>query len=106
MNYLLALHISKDLDRIRKRKKYIESFKEKDNKEKEKEIEKVLNDKITTNDNLTAEDILNQLKEKTISCKDVTFKILGLSLATINTIISFLLSVIMLKKFYNYEKNK
>jgi len=51
MNYLLALHISKDLDRIRKRKKYIESFKEKDNKEKEKEIEKVLNDKITTNDN-------------------------------------------------------
>ena len=58
------------------------------------------------NDNLTAEDILNQLKEKTISCKDVTFKILGLSLATINTIISFLLSVIMLKKFYNYEKNK
>jgi disulfide bond formation protein DsbB len=58
------------------------------------------------NDNLTADDILNQLKEKTISCKDVTFKILGLSLATINTIISFLLSVIMLKKFYNYEKNK
>ena len=58
------------------------------------------------NDNLTAEDILNQLKEKTISCKDVTFKILGLSLATINTIISFLLSVIMFKKFYNYEKNK
>lgn len=55
MNYLLALHISKDLDRIRKRKKYIESFKEKDNKEKEieidKGIEKVLNDKITTNDN-------------------------------------------------------
>ena len=60
MNYLLALHISKDLDRIRKRKKYIESFKEKDNKEKDnkekeieidKGIEKVLNDKITTNDN-------------------------------------------------------
>ena len=50
MNYLLALHISKDLDRIRKRKKYIESFKEKDNKEKDNK-EKVLNDKITTNDN-------------------------------------------------------
>jgi disulfide bond formation protein DsbB len=57
-------------------------------------------------DNLTAEDILNQLKEKTISCKDVTFKILGLSLATINTIISFFLSTIMFKKYYNYEKNK
>ena len=54
MNYLLALHISKDLDRIRKRKKYIESFKEKEkdkNKEIEIEIEKVLNDKFITNDN-------------------------------------------------------
>ena len=56
MNYLLALHISKDLDRIRKRKKYIESFKEKDkdkDKDKDKkEIDvKVLNDKIITNDN-------------------------------------------------------
>ena len=58
------------------------------------------------NDNLTAEDILNQLKEKTISCKDVTFKILGLSLATINTVISLILSAITLKLFLNYEKNK
>jgi disulfide bond formation protein DsbB len=55
--------------------------------------------------NLTAEDILNELKTKTISCKDVTFKILGLSLATINTIISLVLSIILYKKFYNYEKN-
>ena len=56
--------------------------------------------------NLTAEAILNNLKEKTISCKDVTFKILGLSLATINTIISLVLSIILIKKFYNYEKNR
>ena len=58
------------------------------------------------NDNLTADDILNQLKEKTISCKDVTFKIIGLSLATINIFISAILSIIILKLFLNYEKNK
>jgi disulfide bond formation protein DsbB len=58
------------------------------------------------NNSLTAEDLLKELKEKTISCKDVTFKILGLSLATINTIISMLLSIILTKKFLNYEKNK
>jgi len=50
------------------------------------------------NSNLTKEDLLKELKEKTISCKDVTFKILGLSLATINTIISMLLSIILIKK--------
>ena len=50
------------------------------------------------NNNLTKEDLLKELKEKTISCKDVTFKILGLSLATINTIISMLLSIILIKK--------
>jgi len=58
------------------------------------------------NDNLTKEDLLKELKEKTISCKDVTFKILGLSLATINTIISMLISIILIKKNLNYEKNK
>ena len=55
---------------------------------------------------LTAEELLKELKEKTISCKDVTFKILGLSLATINTVISLILSAITLKLFLNYEKNK
>ncbi len=55
---------------------------------------------------LTAEDLLEELKKKTISCKDVTFRILGLSLATINTIISILLSVILINKILNYEKNK
>jgi disulfide bond formation protein DsbB len=54
----------------------------------------------------TAEELLKELKEKPISCKDVTFKILGISLATINTIISLILSVITLRVFLNYEKNK
>ncbi len=54
----------------------------------------------------TTEDLLKELKEKTISCKDVTFKIFGLSLATINIIISLMLSIIITKIFFNYEKNK
>jgi disulfide bond formation protein DsbB len=54
---------------------------------------------------LTTEDLLKELKEKTISCKDVTFKIMGLSLATINTIMSLILSAITIKLFLNYEKN-
>ena len=56
--------------------------------------------------NLNKEDILKELQKITISCKDVGFKIFGLSLATINTIISFILSVITFKIFFNYEKNK
>tara|TARA_B100001179_G_C18294841_1_gene276939 strand:+ start:18 stop:500 length:483 start_codon:yes stop_codon:yes gene_type:complete len=55
--------------------------------------------------NFTKEDLLKELKTKTISCKDVTFKIIGLSLASINIIISLILSVITLKLFLNYEKN-
>tara|TARA_B110001450_G_scaffold82963_1_gene78903 strand:- start:60 stop:545 length:486 start_codon:yes stop_codon:yes gene_type:complete len=58
------------------------------------------------NNELSREALLNQLKEMPISCKDVTFKIFGLSLATINIFISLTLSVIMAKLFLNYEKNK
>ena len=67
--------------------------------------ESLVCDLISQNNNLTTEDVLNQLKKKTISCKEITFKILGLSLATINTIISFVLSIILIKNIYNYEKN-
>ena len=55
---------------------------------------------------LTKEALLNQLKEMTISCKDVTFKIFGVSLATFNIFISMILSVITTKTFLDYEKNK
>ena len=55
---------------------------------------------------LSKEALLNQLKEMPISCKDVTFKIFGLSLATFNIFISIILSVITTKIFLNYEKNK
>ena len=55
---------------------------------------------------LNPEELLKKLKEKTVSCKDVTFKIFGLSLATINIIISLTLSIITMKHFLNYEKNR
>ena len=57
--------------------------------------------------NLSKEDLLQQLERKTVvSCKDVTFRFFGLSLATINTIISIFFSGIMLKVIKNYGKNK
>ena len=56
--------------------------------------------------NLSKEALLNQLKEMPVSCKDVTFKIFGLSLATFNIFISLILCIINIKLFLNYEKNK
>ena len=55
---------------------------------------------------LNKEDLLNQLKDtEIVSCKDVSFRFLGLSLATINTVISLILSGIMIKVIKNYGKN-
>ena len=55
---------------------------------------------------LNKEELLNQLKKtEIVSCKDVTFRLLGLSLATINTVISLILSGIMIKVIKNYGKN-
>jgi len=54
---------------------------------------------------LTKDELLKQLSENTISCKDVSIRILGFSLAAINTIFSIVLSVIFVKLFLNYEKN-
>ena len=55
---------------------------------------------------LNKEDLLNQLKKtEIVSCKDVTFRFLGLSLATINTVISLILSGIIIKVIKNYGKN-
>ena len=55
---------------------------------------------------INPEELLKNLKEKPISCKDVTFRLFGLSLATINIFISLIVSVITLKLFLDYEKNK
>ena len=56
--------------------------------------------------NLSKDELLKELQKETISCKDVSFRIFGLSLATINTIISLILSVITIKIFLNYGKNE
>ncbi len=55
---------------------------------------------------VTKEDLLKQLSEKTISCKDVTFRIFGLSLTSINIVISLMFIITLLKIFKKYEKNK
>ena len=57
-------------------------------------------------ESITKDNLLKQLSEKTISCRDVTFKIFGLSLTSINIVISLFFITTLLKIFINYEKNK
>ena len=52
------------------------------------------------------EEILKQLLEQKVSCKDVTFKIFGLSLTTYNIVISILITINTLKIYLNYAKSK
>jgi len=54
---------------------------------------------------LSKEELLQKLEKENISCKDVNFTIVGLSLASINGIFSLFLSVIFAKLFINYGKN-
>ena len=55
---------------------------------------------------ISKEELLKQLQEKAVSCKDVTFRIFGFSLTTINIIISLFLTIILTKIFLNYGKFK
>ncbi len=55
---------------------------------------------------ITKEEILKQLSEKTISCKDVTFRIFGFSLTSVNIILNIFLIVLLLNILKNYEKFK
>tara|TARA_B100000965_G_scaffold316857_1_gene277320 strand:+ start:473 stop:955 length:483 start_codon:yes stop_codon:yes gene_type:complete len=57
-------------------------------------------------DNSDYKQLLKDLKDNPLSCKNVTFRIFGLSLATINTIFSLGLSAIFTKLFIDYGKNK
>ena len=54
---------------------------------------------------LSKEEILKQLQQKNVSCKDVTFRIYGLSLTTFNIIISSLITIVLVKIFFEYDKN-
>ena len=58
------------------------------------------------NENMTKDDLIKQLNEKTVSCRDVTFKIFGLSLTSINIIISLLFIIALTKIYIKYEKKK
>ena len=55
---------------------------------------------------ISKEEILKQLQIKTLSCKDVTFRIFGLSLTTYNIIISLIFVILLIKIFKDYEKFK
>ena len=54
---------------------------------------------------LSKEEILKQLQEKSVSCKDVTFKIFGLSLTSYNILLSLLITIGAGKIYFNYDKN-
>ena len=55
---------------------------------------------------ISKDELLKQLQLKTISCKDVTFRIFGFSLTTINMIISLILLLLFIKIFAKYERYK
>ena len=60
----------------------------------------------STNKELSKEALLNELKKMPVSCKEVTFRIFGLSLATFNIFITSILGIITTKLFLTYEKNR
>ena len=59
-----------------------------------------------TSDILSKEELLKILKEKTISCRDVTFRIFGLSLTSINIVLSLIIIFVLIRAYTNYEKIK
>jgi disulfide bond formation protein DsbB len=67
--------------------------------------ESLVCDLISGSNLLSKEEILKQLQEKNVSCKDVTFKIFGLSLTSYNILISLLITVSAGKIYFNYDKN-
>jgi disulfide bond formation protein DsbB len=52
---------------------------------------------------ISKEEILEQLQTKTISCKDVTFRIFGFSLTVFNMIISLILVIFLTNLYKKYE---
>ena len=53
---------------------------------------------------VSKEELLKQLQIKNVSCKDVTFRIFGFSLTSLNIIISLILVIFLSNIFKNYEK--
>ena len=59
---------------------------------------------INNSDILSKEELLKQLQVKTVSCKDVTFRVFGFSLTTLNIIISIIMLILSVKIFRKNEK--
>ena len=59
-----------------------------------------------TSEIMSKEELLKHLQVKTISCKDVTFRIFGFSLTTFNMLLSLILVILLTKIFKDYEKFK
>ena len=59
-----------------------------------------------TSNVISKEELLKQLQEKNVSCKDVTFKVFGFSLTTYNILLSLLLVILLTIILKNYEKFK
>ena len=55
---------------------------------------------------ISKEELLKQLQKRTVSCKDVTFRIFGFSLTTFNMVLSLIFTILLIKIFKNYEKFK
>ena len=58
------------------------------------------------NNILSKEEILQELQRRIISCRDVTFRVFGFSLTTINIFISLILLILSIKIYNSYEKKK
>ena len=57
-------------------------------------------------ESITKEELMNQLSEKRISCKDVTFRVFGFSLTLLNIMVSIILLFLVSIAFKYYEKIK
>ena len=55
-------------------------------------------------DIISKDELLKILNEKPVSCRDVTFRVFGLSLTSINILISILINILLIKTYTNYEK--
>jgi len=55
---------------------------------------------------ISKEEILEQLSKKVVSCKDVTFRVFGLSLTSINVLLSFILTIILINILTKHDKIK
>ncbi|MDC1112472.1 disulfide bond formation protein B [Candidatus Pelagibacter sp.] len=57
-------------------------------------------------DIVSKEELLKELQKKIVSCKDVTFKIFGFSLTSINIVSNLFIIILLTKIFITYEKFK